>query len=371
VLGKEAVSPTPTHTHTPTPTHTPTHTPTPLPGAKEIQIDPACDESEGISEITITGYDWPDADVKIQHFLQGKLQQEWTLAADSFEINFTRTITIEATLNSEHTIKALYHLEGDKFKMGDAAVFTVPCPTPTPTPTFTPAPANLVVQSIALANEEPLSTYSPLTFTVSIANIGGVLTESWFWADLFVDPADPISPTNPALHETDYWAPVKALAGGESVVLALPLLYGVEVTGVHTCYVMADTLNEIGEGNELDNVGGPFTFTVDLEGTPPTPAPVPAAEGEGSGAISGVTWLQLDDGVAPQGMVNVYLYNGDALVAETTSDANGNYWLQDLAPGTYTVIGEVAIDGVLYTGTAMGIVVGGGETAPYVTLYLG
>ncbi len=133
---------------------------------------------------------------------------------------------------------------------------------------------------------------------------------------------------------------------------------------------MVDTLNGVAEDNELDNVGEPVTFNVSEEQPTPAPASAPMAAAVESGAISGSTWLWLDGDIAPQGRVNVYSYNGDVLVAETISDQDGNYLLQDLPPGTYTVIAESVIDEVLYTDIAVDILVNGGETTPYVTLYM-
>jgi hypothetical protein len=131
---------------------------------------------------------------------------------------------------------------------------------------------------------------------------------------------------------------------------------------------MADTLNAVVEADELDNVWGPLVFTVSAAASPP--APLSAFTLGGDGAIGGSTWLHWNGDLAPQGRVNVYWYRGDALVAETTSDRDGNYLLQDLPPGTYTVVGELVVDGVLYSDVAGDIVVNGGETTPYVTLYL-
>jgi hypothetical protein len=154
------------------------------------------------------------------------------------------------------------------------------------------------------------------------------------------------------------------------MTLTLNLPDGLDVTGVHTSYVMADTWDQVAEDNELDNVGGPLTFTVSLEQAPPTPTPTPTPAPLEDGAISGSTWLYLNGDIVPQGRVNVYCYSGSVLVAETISDQDGNYLLQDVPPGTYTVIGESVINDVLYTDIAVNVVVNSGATTPYVTLFL-
>jgi hypothetical protein len=154
------------------------------------------------------------------------------------------------------------------------------------------------------------------------------------------------------------------------MTLTLALPDGLNATGVHTSHVMADTWNQVSEDSELDNVGGPLTFTVSLEQVPPTPTPTPTLAPVEDGAISGSTWLYLNGDVVPQGRVNVYCYDGSVLVAETISDQDGNYLLENVPPGTYTVIGESVINDVLYTDIALDVGVNSGETTPYVTLFL-
>jgi hypothetical protein len=129
-------------------------------------------------------------------------------------------------------------------------------------------------------------------------------------------------------------------------------------------------LGQVVEGNELDNVGGPLTFTVSLEGPTPTPTSTPVPAPPEAGALSGSTWLYEGSEIAPQARVNVYWYHDDTLIAETVSDEQGNYLVPDLPSGTYTVVGEFTVDGVLYSDVAWDVVVTGGETTPYVTLYL-
>jgi hypothetical protein len=83
-----------------------------------------------------------------------------------------------------------------------------------------------------------------------------------------------------------------------------------------------------------------------------------------------LTWLYLDGTIVSQGRVNVYCYDGDVLVAETISDRNGSYLLQGILPGTYTVIGELVADPVLYTDVALDVDVVHGETTPLVDIVL-
>ncbi len=113
-----------------------------------------------------------------------------------------------------------------------------------------------------------------------------------------------------------------------------------------------------------------MTITVELEGSPPLPTPTPTPGGVAPGAISGSTWLYINGEVVPQSRVNVYVYNGIDLIAETLSDADGNYLLGSIPEGTYTVIGETVIDSALYTDIVLDIPVVSGQTTEWVTLVL-
>jgi len=82
------------------------------------------------------------------------------------------------------------------------------------------------------------------------------------------------------------------------------------------------------------------------------------------GAIDGYTRLSIPGvGIVSQGRVDVYCYNGSDFIAQTTSDDNSYYILEHIPPGgSYTVIGRIYIDDVLYTDTVTGITVTAGIT---------
>jgi hypothetical protein len=109
---------------------------------------------------------------------------------------------------------------------------------------------------------------------------------------------------------------------------------------------------------------------VDQEGFPPTPTPTPTPGGIEYGAISGSTWLYINGDVVPQGRVNIYLYDGAELIAETLSDEFSNYLLPNVPAGSYTVIGQTYIDDALYSDVLLNVQVNSGETTPYVTMVL-
>ena len=216
-----------------------------------------------------------------------------------------------------------------------------------------------------------ISTYDPLTFTVAVRNIGAAAVNSLFWVDLYVDPAvRPPLPDDLSNEVGVAWAAVSSLAQNEAISLTLNYVEGFEMVGDHTTYALADSWTQIAESDELDNVGGSQTVTVSQQGIPPTPTPTPTPGGTDTAAISGSTWLYVNGDVVPQGRVNIYLYDGSGLIAETLSDQDGDYWLTDVPAGNYTMIGETYIDGVLYSDIVLNVVAESGQTTEYVTLVL-
>jgi hypothetical protein len=347
-------------TPTPTPTPTSTPTPTPTPTGQYIDIVPACGPA-GSTTITLVGHQWPTN--------KGYLAILW----DGVEVgqvnppqsDFSVDITVDVT-GGFHTLTVETTKTGIQYS--DSRTFEAPCPI---LPTPTPSQPNLVVESLALENEGTVSTYDPLTFTIGVRNIGAAAANSLFWVDLYADPAvEPPSPSDLMAEAGVAWAAVSSLAENEGMSLTLFYLAGFTDLGEHTTYALADTWEQILESDESDNVGGPLTVNVELEGSPPTPTPTPTPGGSAPGAISGSTWLYINGDIVPQGRVSVYLYDGVELIAETLSDETGNYLLDSIPPGSYTVIGETVIDSTPYNDIIPDVQVYSGETTEYVTLVL-
>ncbi len=339
-------------TATPTPTITPT--PTPTPSSHYIDVAPTCGPL-GTVTITVSGSQWPTN--------KGSLIILWD-GADPYPIpassDFSVDITVTATTGT-HTVRVETDQQGHKYN--DTKTFEAPCPI---IPTPTPSQPNLVVESITLENQGTLSTFDPLTFTVSVRNIGAAAANSLFWVDLYADPA---SPSDLASEASVAWAAVSSLPQDQAIDLTLNYLQGFDTTGQHQAYAMADSWEQVQETDELDNVGGPLAVYVAQEGTPPVPTPSPTPGGP-TGMISGSTWLYINGDVVPQGRVNVYCYDGGLLVAEALSDQDGNYIMLNVPAGSYTIIGETFIDHVLYSDIVMDVEVLGGQTTQYVTLVL-
>jgi Flp pilus assembly protein TadG len=351
---------------------TPTPTPTPTPMPPYIALSPTCGDA-GDYVIQVTGSDWlawssQNDTVIIMHEF-GVQQTQVGLVVYNGQPSFVANVTVAGMVTGTHTIKAYY--EQNPSLGSDSATFEVPCYVPpTPTPTATPVPADLSVGSFQLTNTQPISTYQSLSFDVSVANVGQGPTEGLFWVDLYVDPPDPFSWNSKPSTSSD-WTAVSSLDAGASITLTLTHQEGVTATGVHTAYVIVDTLDAITETIPWNNnVGGPLPFTVSVTGTLPVPTPTPTPA-PNVGSISGSTFLWVNGSLEPQGRILVECYNGGELLGQTLSALDGTYSLTNIPAGVnYTMVAEAVIDSTLYLGTVPGVAVAAGLETPNVVLLL-
>ncbi len=292
-----------------------------------IVITPQCGgPSPPDVTITIEGYNWPT------HPTQRTLKIYWddTLKHEfpSKNQSFTKEITVDVSEGS-HTIRAEVYWK-NSLEEWTEETFLSPCPAP-----------NLVITDLRLLTGEPVLTYQPLDFSVTVANIGTRPVNNLFWVDLYdVEPTTQMTGIA--------WAAVSGLADGSSTTITITLQNGFASTGTHQVWAFADSWRQVNELNEDDNLSHPITVTVSDEGTsPPTPPPTTTV-----GSIVGETWVSLTGIPVPHGRANVRCVNqAGEVVASTVSDSEGKYQFSDLAVGTYTVIGETWIDGVRYSGT--------------------
>ncbi len=306
-----------------------------------IAISPQCGDPGAVA-ITIEGYNWGN---------NSKLGLRWDgvdtsedFRADRsgyFSTSFTENVT-----TGKHTVRAEKRPHGSPYV---EATFLSPCPAP-----------NLVITDLSLLTTQPISTYQPLDFSATVANIGTRPVNNLFWVDLY-DTAPTPQATGIA------WAAVSSLGVGDSITLTISLQDGFETTGTHQVWALADPWHQVGELDEGDNDYGPATVVVSEKSAPPPTPPVTTTVG----SVVGETWVSLTGIPVPHGRTNVWCVDeaGD-VVASTTSDDEGKYELADLAPGAYTLIGETWIDGARYVGTVAGVkVVEGEATMVIVVMY--
>lgn len=247
-------------------------------------------------------------------------------------------------------------------------------PDATFTPTNTPTPPDLEIQSIELSSSNPnpqQAFVDEVVFDVVVQNNGEIAATSLFWVDLYADPPEPVGNSIPSMYGVDFVG-VSGLAGGASRTLQLSVPY-FATTGTHNVYAMADTTNRIIESHEENNVGGPSVVTVNNdENITPTVAPASTDTPDtGTGNISGHTWINAGgEWDTPTGRVQILVWQGDTLIAQTESESDGSYTVTNLLPGTYTVQGLVDVDGDLYAGEHVGAIVVSGVTTQNVDLFL-
>ncbi|MEZ4644984.1 MAG: hypothetical protein R3E31_20005 [Chloroflexota bacterium] len=99
-------------------------------------------------------------------------------------------------------------------------------------------------------------------------------------------------------------------------------------------YAMVDSLEDITESDETNNVSLPLTVEDVTPAATPTPSPTPVA---GSEMISVIVWVRIGNWV-PQSRTTVRLIDevSGLQINSTTTDKNGMF--QFMAPaGTYTL----------------------------------
>jgi hypothetical protein len=264
-----------------------------------------------------------------------------------------------------------------------AKAFQAPCPQP-----------NLVVEKLVLGNTfsiadaggdtntEPLETYQTINFTVTVGNTGSAPAEQLFWVDLYANPSvQPPAPGDLAGEDSVAWSAVNGLEPGKSAELVLSYREGFAFTSPlpYPVYALADAGDVVVESIETDNVGGPVSVTVELDGTPPDPTPMPNECCDGF--ISGSTWYAMDDVLVPLDRVRVYVYDvsnlvvGARLVAETLSDSDGTYFIDyvaanDTAPVGYMVVAEAYLGDRFISDVALDVRVTARNETRFVSLIL-
>jgi hypothetical protein len=308
-------------------------------------------------QFTIYGFSWPTNE---SVFLLWEGQVESIVSAPhlgSFQVPWTKY-----GLGDGGISKVQYTVTAQSISHIASKIFQVPCDNATAvpmtaTPTATPAPADLIVVSAPeLVSTPPIIAYLPVQYRVVISNTGDIDVSSQFFVDLYFDPAPPpvigTSLTIPLTQSVGYNG-VSALAGGASRVLTITAELGFKnQPSNHAVYGMVDSVQQIAEGVETNNISAVSTLANVTPGVPPTPSPTPdPASGSG---ISGDV-LSLIRNWVRQPRAVVKLWNGTLLMAVTTSDVNGYYQFPSVPNGTFAVTACVLIDSTEYFGQRIGI----------------
>jgi hypothetical protein len=131
------------------------------------------------------------------------------------------------------------------------------------------SPANLAIGPLELVTTPPITAAETVVFRTTISNTGETAVTSQFFVDLFINPTEIHDEYIPLEQSSGYTA-VFGLAAETSQVITLTAALGFPPqVPTHTVYAMVDSLRQIAEPDESDNVSAPLTVTNVL---PPPPS---------------------------------------------------------------------------------------------------
>ncbi len=121
-----------------------------------------------------------------------------------------------------------------------------------------PVPADLVVSAPELVSTTPITAYEPVDFRVTVTNLGDDDINDQFFVDIFPDPTEIYSTGIPIGQSSGYTA-ISSLAAhaSETVTITVPTGLANEPLP-HWIYAMVDSVEQIGEGEETNNVSQPL-----------------------------------------------------------------------------------------------------------------
>ena len=337
----------PTNTVAPTQpaTATPTQTLTPTPAGPFIVLQPNCGSAPNV-QFVVQGFNWPTNTNISLYWNSTQLQS--TINTGS-QTSFSQTwqkfgLTSDGGI---YTYQVVAIASGITPKV---ATFRTPCENITPTPvtataTPSPAPADLlIVGPPQLISTPPIVAYQPVDFRVVISNTGDIPVESQFFVDVFLDPTTILTNSIP-IDQSGGYQGVGSLAGRESraITISVPLGFKNESADPanpadHEVYGMVDSLIQINESDETNNISAQLLY--DQVTPAPTPTPT-AAPSTGIDNIVGIVYRPSDKGLSPLLRARVLLVEVSTsnIVGSTTSDPQtGFYQFSNLPQTTYTVM---------------------------------
>ncbi|MCA9874404.1 MAG: pilus assembly protein [Anaerolineales bacterium] len=363
--GTATATASPTASITPTPppvqmTSTPTPTPTNTPTTPYIYLRPSCgspDPVTGIVQFTLFGANWPVGQDVVLYWQNTSNFQTRITGHNGF---FTQTWTKTGLANGTYNVIAI------SGSTNYTTQYKVPCdnatavPTAAASPTTTPQPADMII----VGPPEMVSTgtpvaYQPITYQMIISNTGDVNVQNQFFVDLFIDPVATIQPNSLRIPigESSGYVGVSSLPGNSSRVITITSDFGfANEPTPHFVYGMVDSIEQIGEAIETNNISTPDV--VDYVQIADTPTPTPSY-GSGSQSLMGFVQWPSDDGLDPLLRARVTLYDqitGQFVARVEASPISGFYRFDNLPTGSYRIEACGGIDQqASYFGMRVGI----------------
>jgi hypothetical protein len=204
----------------------------------------------------------------------------------------------------------------------------------THTMTIDPAPADLTIGELTLLSAPPIVANEPVDFQVTISNTGDVDIDQSFFVDVFLDPTAVYSTSIPLDQSSGYVA-VGSLGAHTSRVITMTTAGFASEPDPHQVYAMVDSVRQMSEGDETNNIAGPLV--VNDVGLPlPLITLVPDC---GTGpdvqfTVMGFNWPQNET-------VNLYWNNALRSIVNTggSTSFSQTWQILSVADGSYTVIG--------------------------------
>jgi len=358
------ISPTPSITPTPLPiqmTSTPIPTPTNTPTTPYLYLRPNCgspDPVTGIVQFTVFGVNWPIGQDVVLYWQTTADFQTRITGHNGF---FTQTWTKTGLANGTYNVIAI---SGNNQY---STPYKVPCdnatavPTPAASPTTTPQPADMII----VGPPELVSTgtpvaYQPVTYQMVISNTGDVNVQNQFFVDLFIDPVATIQPNSIRIPigESSGYIGVSSLPGNTSRVITITSDFGfANEPTPHFVYGMVDSIEQIGEDIETNNISTPDVVEHVQIADTPTPTP---SYGTGNETLMGFVQWPSDDGLDPLLRAKVTLYDqvtGQFVRQIEASPISGFYSFDNLPVGNYRIEACGSIDSEEFFGMRVGIAV--------------
>jgi hypothetical protein len=303
-----------------------------------ITIEPQCGMPSESTTIYVDGYNWGTENNREVKLLWNNVWPPLAVIdmATKQESFTDEPIQVNVPAFGEYMVNAqLWIKQGGKYVftgVTSEAVFVSPCPMP-----------NLIVTDLELLTTGVISTHQQLQFRATVVNAGTMPYNGLFWVDLYT--ADPTA--FPEGTSGFAWGAVSSIDPKEEVDVILTW-DGFDALGSYQIWAKADSLAQVIEYEETDNVYGPISVTVSEEG----PITEPPA---GTGTIMGETRILLAVEPVPHKRAKAWCLDlaTNEEVAFATSDENAQYVLSNLPAGTYLVMAETWIDGVRYFGIVL------------------
>jgi len=336
-------TPQPTSTSLPTATPTPSQTPTPsaTPIGPYIDAVPSCWSPGNPSTTQLIGGNWPTspaAQSPIVISLRDRFGNSSALTTIP-QGHGGGFANININVASFNPANSPYVFVAQAINGSYAEdQFLVPCPiapTNTPSPTPSPNPADLIIVSYpTLVSTPPINGYEPVTFSYVITNTGNINVSSEFYVDTYFDPLNVTTSTVPISYSVGYIS-VSNLAGGASRTITMTINGGFPgISTAHTVVGMVDSVLNITEGDEGNNITNPLTVAV----TPPLQTPTPSPTPSGDTTIAGIVRTFTGSDWVPQYRSTVYLVQVSGVptptvVAQTESSVTGSYFFTNAIQG--------------------------------------